>query len=29
VDEYPARQPGEHRIKFVIRPEQVRYIKQS
>lgn len=29
VDEYPARQPGEQRIKFVIRPDHVRYVKQS
>jgi PPOX class probable F420-dependent enzyme len=28
-DEYPYRQPGEQRIKFVIRPERVRYVKQS
>ena len=29
VDEYPARQPGEERIKFLIAPEHVRYVKQS
>ena len=28
-DEYPYRQPGEERIKFVIEPEHVRYVKQS
>ncbi|MGH2868155.1 MAG: PPOX class F420-dependent oxidoreductase [Solirubrobacteraceae bacterium] len=28
VDEYPARQPGEVRIKYVITPERVRYQKQ-
>jgi len=28
-DEYPYRQPGEQRIKFVIRPDHVRYVKQS
>jgi PPOX class probable F420-dependent enzyme len=28
-DEYPYRQPGEQRIKFVIRPEHVRYLKQG
>jgi PPOX class probable F420-dependent enzyme len=28
-DEYPYRQPGEQRIKFVIQPEHVRYVKQS
>lgn len=27
-DEYPYRQPGEERIKFVIEPEQVRHQKQ-
>lgn len=27
-DEYPFRQPGEERIKFVVRPERVRYVKQ-
>ena len=26
-DEYPYRQPGEQRIKFVIEPERVRYYK--
>jgi PPOX class probable F420-dependent enzyme len=28
-DEYPFRQPGEQRIKFVIDPERVRYVKQG
>jgi len=28
-DEYPYRQPGEQRIKFVIDPDHVRYVKQS
>jgi PPOX class probable F420-dependent enzyme len=28
-DEYPFRQPGEERIKFVVRPERVRYVKQG
>ena len=28
-DEYPFRQPGEERIKFTIRPDQVRYVKQQ
>jgi PPOX class probable F420-dependent enzyme len=28
VDEYPYRQPGEQRIKFVIEPEFVRLMKQ-
>jgi PPOX class probable F420-dependent enzyme len=28
-DEYPFRQPGEERIKFSIRPEHVRYVKQG
>jgi PPOX class probable F420-dependent enzyme len=28
-DEYPYRQPGEERIKFVIAPERVRYVKQQ
>jgi PPOX class probable F420-dependent enzyme len=28
-DEYPFRQPGEERIKFVIEPERVRHQKQS
>jgi PPOX class probable F420-dependent enzyme len=28
-DEYPYRQPGEERIKFVVRPERVRHIKQG
>jgi PPOX class probable F420-dependent enzyme len=27
-DEYPYRQPGEERIKFVIEPERVRHMKQ-
>ena len=27
-DEYPYRQPGEERIKFVVRPERVRFVKQ-
>ena len=27
-DEYPYRQPGEQRIKFVIRPAHVRHVKQ-
>ena len=27
-DEYPYRQPGEERIKFVIEPDHVRYVKQ-
>lgn len=27
-DEYPYRQPGEERIKFVVRPDRVRYVKQ-
>ena len=27
-DEYPFRQPGEERIKFVISPERIRYVKQ-
>jgi PPOX class probable F420-dependent enzyme len=27
-DEYPYRQPGEQRIKFVIRPTHVRHVKQ-
>jgi PPOX class probable F420-dependent enzyme len=27
-DEYPFRQPGEERVKFVIAPEHVRYVKQ-
>jgi len=29
LDEYPYRQPGEQRIKFVIEPEHVRYLKQG
>jgi hypothetical protein len=28
VDEYPYRQPGEERIKFVIEPDHVRLMKQ-
>jgi PPOX class probable F420-dependent enzyme len=28
LDEYPARQPGEQRIKFVIEPQHLRYRKQ-
>ncbi len=28
-DEYPYRQPGEQRIKFVITPQHVRHVKQS
>ena len=28
-DEYPYRRPGEQRIKFVIEPRHVRYIKQG
>ena len=28
-DEYPFRQPGEERIKFVIEPDHVRYQKQG
>jgi PPOX class probable F420-dependent enzyme len=28
-DEYPFRRPGEQRIKFVIEPEHVRYLKQG
>jgi PPOX class probable F420-dependent enzyme len=28
-DEYPFRQPGEQRVKFVIQPEHVRYLKQG
>jgi PPOX class probable F420-dependent enzyme len=27
-DEYPYRQPGEQRIKFVIQPQHVRHVKQ-
>ncbi len=27
-DEYPYRQPGEERIKFIVRPERVRYYAQ-
>jgi PPOX class probable F420-dependent enzyme len=28
-DEYPFRQPGEQRIKFVITPDHVRHVKQG
>jgi PPOX class probable F420-dependent enzyme len=28
-DEYPYRQPGEERIKFTIKPDRIRYVKQS
>jgi PPOX class probable F420-dependent enzyme len=28
-DEYPFRQPGEERVKFVVRPDRVRYVKQG
>jgi PPOX class probable F420-dependent enzyme len=28
-DEYPYRQPGEQRIKFVIEPEHIRHVKQG
>jgi PPOX class probable F420-dependent enzyme len=28
-DQYPYRQPGEERIKFIVRPERVRYVKQN
>jgi PPOX class probable F420-dependent enzyme len=28
-DEYPFRQPGERRIKFVIKPEHIRHQKQG
>lgn len=28
-DEYPYRQPGEQRIKFVIVPDHIRHVKQS
>ena len=27
-DEYPFRQPGEQRIKFVIEPERIRHVQQ-
>lgn len=27
-DEYPYRQPGEERIKFLVRPERIRHVKQ-
>ena len=29
ADEYPARQPGEERIKYTVKPDVVRYQKQS
>jgi PPOX class probable F420-dependent enzyme len=28
-DKYPSRQPGEERIKFVVRPERVRHVQQG
>ncbi len=28
-DEYPYRQPGDEHIKFTIRPDRVRYVKQG
>jgi PPOX class probable F420-dependent enzyme len=28
-DEYPYRQPGEQRVKFVITPERIRHLKQG
>jgi PPOX class probable F420-dependent enzyme len=28
-DEYPYRQPGEQRVKFVIEPSHIRYVNQS
>ncbi len=28
-DEYPFRAPGEQRVKFVISPQRVRYVKQG
>jgi hypothetical protein len=28
-DEYPFRQPGEQRVKFVITPQHVRHMKQG
>jgi PPOX class probable F420-dependent enzyme len=28
-DEYPYRQPGEQRIKFVVEPQHIRHVKQS
>jgi PPOX class probable F420-dependent enzyme len=28
-DEYPFRQPGEERIKFAIKPRNIRHVKQS
>ena len=28
-DEYPYRQPGEQRIKFTVKPDSIRHIKQS
>jgi PPOX class probable F420-dependent enzyme len=29
VDSYPARRAGEQRIKFLIKPDRVRYVKSS
>jgi PPOX class probable F420-dependent enzyme len=29
LDEYPARRPGEERIKFVIQPDHIRHQKQG
>jgi PPOX class probable F420-dependent enzyme len=28
-DEYPYRQPGEQRVKFVLRPERISYVHQG
>jgi hypothetical protein len=28
-DEYPYQRPGEQRIKFVVEPDHVRYVKQG
>ena len=28
-DEYPFRQPGEERVKFVVQPDRVRYVNQG
>jgi hypothetical protein len=28
ADEYPFRQPGEERVKFLVRPDRVRHVKQ-
>jgi PPOX class probable F420-dependent enzyme len=28
-DEYPYRQPGEQRIKFVVRPQRIRHVHQG